>query len=43
MSTDEIHKRHDVVEVLLRCVVARNKLAEGPLKGIPDVDTVIRK
>lgn len=39
----EINTRLDVVEILKYSTIYRNKLCDGPLKNIPDLDTVVAK
>jgi DNA mismatch repair protein MSH2 len=37
---EEINRRLDFVEALKDCTVSRNRLIEGPLKGLPDLDSI---
>lgn len=39
----EVNKRLDLVEVLKNSTVNRNRLVDGPLKAVPDVDSVIER
>jgi DNA mismatch repair protein MSH2 len=39
----EINKRLDVVELLKNSTLSRNQLLDGPLKGLPDIDTILTK
>ena len=39
----EINARLDTVEILKFSTVCRNKLCDGPLKNIPDLDNVVAK
>ena len=39
----EINRRLDVVEVMFTHPAYRNKLRDGPLKSVPDLDAVISK
>ena len=39
----EINLRLDVVEILKLSTIFRNRLCDGPLKNIPDLDTVVAK
>ena len=43
LSVAEINARLDIVELLKECAVTRSAIQDGPLKGLPDVDTVIAK
>jgi DNA mismatch repair protein MSH2 len=40
---EQINRRLDLVEVLKNSTVNRNRLVDGPLKGVPDVDSVIER
>jgi DNA mismatch repair ATPase MutS len=39
----EINKRLDIVEIFKSNTLYRNKLIDGPLKGVPDLDNHISK
>ena len=39
----EINARLDTVEILKISTLYRNRLCDGPLKNIPDLDTVVAK
>lgn len=39
----EINERLDVVEMLKYSTVHRNRLCDGPLKNVPDLDTVVAR
>ena len=43
LNVSEINQRLDCVELLYKSVTCRNKLIDGPLKALPDIDTIIRK
>jgi DNA mismatch repair protein MSH2 len=43
IDVEEINRRLDTVEVLKNCSISRNKMNDGPLKGVPDLDAVIMK
>jgi len=43
LDETEINFRLDVVEVFKDNTVARNALIEGPLHGVPDLDTVVAR
>jgi DNA mismatch repair ATPase MutS len=40
MDIDEINVRHDVVELLTNNTVGRDKLRDGPLKNMPDLESI---
>ena len=43
LDVDVINCRLDVVEILKSSILHRNRLCDGPLKGIPDLDLVLNK
>ena len=43
LDVAEINRRLDVVQVMFTHPAYRNKLRDGPLKSVPDLDTVISK
>ena len=43
INYSDINRRLDIVEVLKNSPVLRNKLIDGPLKGIPDLDFIIER
>jgi DNA mismatch repair protein MSH2 len=43
LDLDEINHRLDIVELLTKSVLGRNRLVDGSLKGIPDVDLLLSK
>jgi hypothetical protein len=43
LDLEEINHRLDIVEILTKSVLGRNRLVDGSLKGIPDVDLLLSK
>ena len=43
LDLKEINNRLDIVELLTKSVLGRNRLVDGSLKGIPDVDLLLSK
>jgi DNA mismatch repair protein MSH2 len=43
LDIDEISFRHNIVELFAKFSVQRDRLRDGPLKAIPDLDTIANK
>jgi DNA mismatch repair protein MSH2 len=43
IKVDEINERLDIVEILKETATYRNRLCDGPMKGMPDIDAVASK
>jgi DNA mismatch repair protein MSH2 len=43
LDVNEINRRLDIVEMLTSSVLGRNRLVDGALKGIPDLDHLLSK